>query len=185
MELPWIWAGAAIVVVVWLIWVFNALVSKRNQVTNAWSDIDVQLKKRHDLIPNLVAAVQGFKGYEAALLQSVTQARAAAMAVGAQNVAGLAAAESHLTSAVHGLLVAVEAYPDIKASGSFLKLQDQLAAVENDLESARRYYNATVREFNSAVQVFPTTIFARWLGFTAAEFFAAETNEKANVAVTV
>lgn len=185
MSMTFLLGGLAAVVGVWFIWVFNSLITKRNQVKNAWSDIDVQLKKRHDLIPNLVATVQGYKNYEAALLESVTQARATAMAVGSHNVAGLATAETALSLAVRGLLVAVEKYPDLKASGSFLKLQAELAAVENDLESARRYYNATVREFNSAGQVFPTTIVARVLGFRSADFFAAEASERTASVVTL
>lgn len=172
-------------VVGWLVLVFNRLVLKRNRVKNGWSDIDVQLKKRHDLIPSLVGAVQGYQRYEAGVLENVTIARQAAVNTRSQSVGTIALAENQLTAALHTLLVSVEAYPDLKASASFGKLQDQLVSVENDLESARRYYNATVREFNNTIQAFPTVLVAEKFGFKAAAFFEAGSGEREAVAVAV
>lgn len=169
----------------WVISIFNGLVSKRNRFKNAWSDIDVQLKKRHDLIPSLIGAIQGYQRHEAGVLENVTKARQAALDQQNQGVGSVAAVEKQLTAALHTLLVSVEAYPDLKASASFAKLQDQLVAVENDLESARRYYNATVREFNNAIQIFPASLVASPFGFKPADFFAAGTEDRQAVAVAI
>lgn len=173
----------AIVCFFFVISVFNVLVKKRNQVKNAWSDIDVQLKRRYDLIPNLVETVKGYKGYEANLLENVTKARAGIFS--AQGVSERAQTEDVLSSALRSLFVSVEAYPELRASVSFKTLQDQLVSLENDIQSARRYYNATVRELNTATQTFPSSIVASVFGFHQSEFFGAQEGERGHVAVSL
>lgn len=182
MQYTWILSGVAAVVVLWVIFVFNSLVGKRNRVRNAWSDIDVQLKRRYDLVPNLVETVKGYKGYEASVLEKVTQARTSAMQ--AQGPAGKASAENMLSTALKSLFAVAENYPQLKASENFRQLQDQLSALETDIQSARRYYNAAVNEFNTAGQVFPANVIAGLLNFKQAEFFGAAENEKGPVKVT-
>jgi LemA protein len=175
--------GVTVVVFVFfIISTFNVLVKKRNQVKNAWSDIDVQLKRRYDLIPNLVETVKGYKGYEASLLENVTKARAGVLS--AQGVVERAQTEDVLSGALRSLFVSVEAYPELQASVSFKTLQDQLVLLENDIQSARRYYNATVREFNTAIQTFPSSIIASAFRFHLSEFFGAQEGERGTVAVS-
>lgn len=175
--------GAAIVIV-WMIAVFNSLVMKRNRVKNAWSDIEVQLKRRYDLVPNLVETVRGYKEYEASLLEHVTNARASAMGKESGAMAERARAEDMLSGALKHLFAVAENYPQLKASESFQKLQDQLSLLENDIQSARRYYNAASRELNNAVQVFPASIIARLFGFRQSEFFGAAEGERGGVSVS-
>jgi LemA protein len=158
------------------------LVRKRNRVKNAWSDIEVQLKRRYDLIPNLVETVKAYKDYEASVLEKVTLARANAM--NQNQVALKAQAEDSLSSALKSLFAVAENYPQLKASENFRKLQEDLSSLENDIQSARRYYNAAVRELNNSIEVFPSNIIAKVFGFTQAEFFGAQENEKEAVKVS-
>ncbi|MBS0012034.1 MAG: LemA family protein [Bacteroidales bacterium] len=146
-----------------LISLYNRLVRLRNNRENAFADIDVQLRQRHDLIPQLVDAVKGYMKHERELLNEVTNARAAAMQAGSINEK--IAAEARLTSALGGIQVAVEAYPDLKASQNFMQLQEEISDVENKLAAARRFFNAATKELNIAVQVFPSNIVAGMFAF--------------------
>ncbi|MEI8174960.1 MAG: LemA family protein [bacterium] len=184
MSTTWIIIAVVIVILLYIIAVFNSLVGKRNRVKNAWSDIDVQLKRRYDLVPNLVETVKGYKGYEASVLENVTKARTSAMNTQSSGVAGRAQAENMLSGALKSLFAVAENYPQLKASENFQKLQDQLSSLENDIQSARRYYNAAVRELNNAVQVFPASIIAGTFGFKQNDFFGADESEKGAVKVS-
>jgi LemA protein len=161
-----------VLLVIYAIALYNGLVQKRNRVDNAWAQIEVQLKRRHDLIPNLVETVRGYAAHERGVFESVTQARAAA--VGAQGVAQTAAAEGILSQALGRLFAVAEAYPDLKASTNFLELQNQLSDTENKIAVSRQVYNDTVLTFNNAIQVFPAVLVAGPLGFTKREFFEVE-----------
>jgi LemA protein len=172
------------IIFIWAVVVFNSLVAKRNRVKNAWSDIDVQLKRRYDLVPNLVETVRGYKDYEASVLEKVTQARTSVLQAQKESVASRAEAENMLSSALKTLFAVSENYPQLRASENFQKLQQELANLENDIQSARRYYNAAVREFNIAVQVFPANLIAGLLGFQQAEFFGAAEAEREPVKVS-
>jgi LemA protein len=160
---------------------YNGLVKRRNRVDSTWSDIDVLLRRRHDLIPNLVVAVSGYAGHEASVLRGAAEARAAAIA--AKGPAARGDAESALGSDVNRVLAVAEAYPDLEASASFLELQEQLAETENGLEHARQFYNDSVFGYNNAIQTLPRSIVAAAFGFRARQFFQAGTAERANVQV--
>ena len=168
----WIILGLLVVVAVYLIALYNGLVQKRNRVDNAWAQIEVQLKRRRDLIPNLVETVKGYAAHERGTFEAVTQARAAA--AGAQGPGQTAAAEGLLSQALGRLFAVAEAYPDLKASENFLDLQSQLQDTENKISVARQVYNDTVLTFNNAIQVFPAVLIAGALGFTRREFFEIE-----------
>ena len=168
-----------VVVVLALVGLYNRLVSLRVRSQNAWSDIDVQLKRRADLVPNLVNTVKGYAAHERETLDAVTQARTRAVAAQSAGPAERAAAESQLTNALRGLTVAVEAYPQLQASGGFRDLQQQLSTIEDAVQNARRYYNAVVRDFNTAVSTFPSNLFASSMGYKELEFFQAEEGERA------
>ena len=157
----------------WLAWTYNRLVGLRNRLRAAWGDVDALLKRRADLIPNLVEAVKGYVGHESRTLSRVTSARSNALMAGGapENTAGRAHAENQLTSGVRQLFAVVENYPDLKASETFLQLQSQLAETENDIASGRRYYNAVVRDFNTLRETFPNLLIAGPLGFDAGEYF--------------
>ena len=154
--------------------VYNALVRARQMVQEAWSGIDVQLKRRADLIPNLVETVKGYAGHEKEALERVTEMRARAQNVPAGDIQGRAAAEGMLTQALGRLLAVAEAYPDLKASDNFRTLQTQLADVEGDITVARQIYNDTTLTYNNAVQTIPTNIIASLTGFQRGEFFEVE-----------
>lgn len=171
----------AALLVVWAIFAFNRLVRLRNQVRTAWADIDVQLIRRHDLVPQLVAAVQGYAGHERTLLEAVTALRAQAMEL--TSPAKLGEVESALEQLLGRLFVLQEAYPDLKASENFLKLQRDLVEVEQQLQHARRFYNGAVRDYNDAVQRVPDLVVARGFGFDDAEFFQTGDDERAAVKV--
>ena len=171
-------AVIAVLVVLFAILTYNGLVRLRLQTQNAWSDIDVQLKRRHDLVPNLVETVKGYAIHERGTLDSVTAARTAAVAAQSAGPAVRAAAEAQLSSALRGLTVAVEAYPELQASGGFRDLQQQLAQIEDAIQNARRYYNAVVREFNAKIMQFPSNLVAGSFGFQAREFFEAGEAER-------
>jgi LemA protein len=171
-------AVVAVLLGLFAILTYNGLVRLRLQTQNAWSDIDVQLKRRHDLVPNLVETVKGYAAHERGTLESVTQARTAAVAAQGAGPAERAAAEAQLTTALRGLTVAVEAYPQLQASGGFRDLQAQLGGIEEAIQNARRYYNAVVREFNAKIMQFPSSLIAGSFGFQAREFFAADEGER-------
>lgn len=150
--------------------IYNGLVGQRNRVQNAWSQIDVQLKRRHDLIPSLVSAVKGAMAHEREVLDRVTQARASAIAAGS-NVAARAEAENALTAATRSLLAVAEAYPTLQANQNMLAFQEELSSTENRIAFARQHYNDAVMEYNTAQQTFPAALFATSLGFRPAEQF--------------
>lgn len=158
-----------LLLVIWLIAAYNGFVNLSNQAKSAWSDIDVQLKRRFDLIPNLVETVKGYVKHEAGTLEKLTQARAAA--IGAQSVKEKESADNMLTGALKSLFAVAENYPDLKAATNFGQLQDQLSDVENQIQSARRFYNGSVRDFNIKVETFPDSIVASVFGFSQKEFF--------------
>lgn len=165
----------------WAVALFNRLVRLRNQVRTAWADVDVQLTRRHDLVPSLVSAVKGYAGHEAAVLEAVTALRAQATAERAP--ARLGELEGALEQALTRVVALQEAYPDLKASDNFLQLQRDLVEVEEQLQYARRFYNGAVRDYNDAVQRFPDLLVARAGGFAQAEFFQADAAGRRAVAV--
>lgn len=167
----WILASFAALLLAWALFVFNRLVRLRNQMRNAWADIDVQLARRHDLVPQLVAAVKGYANHEKATLAAVTELRAAAMAQ--SSPARLYPIESALEQALTKLFALREAYPDLKASENFLKLQAALVEIEDHLQYARRFYNGAVRDHNDAAQRVPDFVVARAFGFHDGEFYQA------------
>ena len=169
-----------IVIVVFAIGLYNGLVQRRLRIDEAFSQIEVQLKRRHDLIPNLVNAVKGYMGFEQKVLTDVTNARAAAVTAGAQGPAQQAAAENALTSTLRSLFAVVENYPDLKASQNVMELQEQLTTTENQISFSRQHYNATVLDYNTSIATFPAVLIVGILGFTKREFFDAEP-EAANV----
>ena len=161
-----------VLLVVFVIGIYNALVRLRNQVENAWSQIDVQLKRRHDLIPNLVETAKGYMTHERETFESITQARSQAM--GAKGVADAAKAEGALTEALSKFMLVVENYPDLKANQNFLSLQETLTSTENKIAFARQGYNDQVLFFNNKIQMFPSNIIANMFNFTEREFFEIE-----------
>jgi LemA protein len=165
----WIVLGVIVVIVLWAITVYNGLVAMRQRVGQAFADIDVQLKQRHDLIPNLVETVKGYAAHERGTLEAVTQARNTAMA--AQGPAQQAAAENMLSGALRQLFALSEAYPDLKANANFQQLQSELTDIENKLAAARRFFNNAVQEYNTGIQQFPAALFAGMFGFGPREFF--------------
>lgn len=156
--------GIIILIVFWLIGLYNKLVRYKNNRENAFADIDVQLRQRNDLIPQLVSTVKGYATHERELLERVTQARSAVMSAGTINEK--MAADTQLTQALQGLRVTVEAYPDLKANTNFLQLQEEISDIENKLAAARRYFNGATRELNNSVESFPANIIAKNFGFT-------------------
>ncbi|OGY47982.1 MAG: hypothetical protein A3J62_00350 [Candidatus Buchananbacteria bacterium RIFCSPHIGHO2_02_FULL_38_8] len=179
----WLWVIIIIVaaIIFWLILVFNSLIRLKNRTQEAFSDIDVQLKRRHDLIPNLIETVKGYAKHERELFEKVTQARAAA--VSAKGAAEKGKAENVLSETLKSIFAVAENYPDLKASQNFLQLQDELSDTENKIQASRRFYNGNVRDFNTTTEVFPNNLVAGTLGFKKFEFFQAEVGEKENVAV--
>ena len=167
-----------VAVVLLLVSLYNRLVSLRVRAQNAWSDIDVQLKRRADLVPNLVETVKGYASHERGTLDAVTQARTKAVAAQSAGPATRAQAEGELTNALRGLTVAVEAYPQLQASGGFRDLQAQLASIEDAVQNARRYYNAVVRDFNTAISTIPSNLVAGPMGYHELEFFEATAGER-------
>ena len=161
-----------VLLVVWLIGTYNGLVKNKNQVESAWAQIDVQLKRRLDLIPNLVETVKGYAAHEKETLQGVIEARNKAMT--ASSVADQAAADNMITGALNKLFALQEAYPDLKANQNFLALQEELTATEGRVAYARQFYNDAVQKYNTKIATFPTVIFAGMLRFTEREYFEAE-----------
>lgn len=172
----------AVVAVIWLISVFNGLVALRNRVRNAWAEIDVQLKRRHDLIPNLVESVRGYMQHERSVFEAVTQARAQAMAAGG-NVQQRSVAEFTLTAALGKLVALVENYPQLRAVENVQLLQEQLTSTENRIAFARQFYNDEVTKYNTTQSTFPRNLFAGLLGFSPAVMFIAADGDRENVGV--
>lgn len=161
--------GILVLLVIWVISIYNTLVSLRNHRENAFADIDVQLKQRHDLVPQLLGAVKGYMEHERGTLEAVTNART--RAVNATGINEKIAAEQELGSALQGLNIQVEAYPDLKASQNFMQLQNEISDIENKLAAVRRFFNSATKELNIAVQKFPNTIFAGMFGFKTEPMF--------------
>jgi LemA protein len=177
------WVILAIVIILavgWFVFTYNGLIQARNRTQEAWSEIDVELKRRHDLIPNLVNTVQGYMGHERGTLEAVTNARAAAVAAGATgDQAKIGQAEGALTQSLRTLFAVAENYPDLKAISAFTNLQENLTATEDKLEFSRRFYNGNVRDYNIKLQTIPTSLIAGALGFRPFGFFQADEGDRA------
>jgi len=173
----WIVLGVVALLVISFVVGFNRLVRLRNEVNTGWSNIDVQLKRRADLIPNLVEAVKGYAAHERGVFESITEARSSLLRADTPGAA--AQANDVLTTALGRLFAVAEAYPDLKASQNFLRLQDELTDTEDKIAAARRYYNATVMRYNTKIQSFPGVLYAGAVGFAAREFFSAEEGDHA------
>lgn len=181
MQIGWIILIAVAVVALWVVVVYNGLITLKNRTDEAWSDIDVQLKRRYDLIPNIMETVRVYAAHEAGTFQKVTDARTAAM--NAKTVAEHAQAENMLSQTLKSLFAVAEAYPELKANQNFLHLQQELSDTEDKIQAARRFYNGNVRDFNTKLQVFPTNMIGNTLGFQARDFFEIAEAEKAVPAV--
>lgn len=166
-----------VLLAIWCVSLYNNLVKLRNNRENAFANIDVQLKQRHDLVPQLVATVKGYATHEREVLQRVTEARTAAM--GATTINDKINAENALTSALAGLKVSLEAYPDLKANQNFMQLQNEIADLENKLAAVRRFFNSATRELNNAIETFPSNIFAKMFGFKKEPMFEVPQEERA------
>jgi LemA protein len=174
------------VVVLWLIAMFNGLIRTRTRVDEAWADIDVQLKRRYDLIPNLVETVKGYAAHESGVLEKVTEARNMAIGSGAMGTPEARdKAENALSGTLKSLFAVAENYPDLKANQNFLSLQSELSDTENKIQAARRFYNSVVRDLNTKISVFPTNIFANMFGFAKREFFGLDAAAPEREAVKV
>jgi LemA protein len=165
--------------VIWLVAGYNRLITSRNRAQESWAQIDVELKRRHDLIPNLVETAKGYIAHERGTLEAVTQARSNAVAqIPSGDPAKIAAAENMLTQSLRSLFAVAEAYPDLKAIAAFTQLQEQLTATEDKVEFSRRYYNGAVRDFNTAIQRVPTSIIASVFNFQAMQYFEAAAEDR-------
>lgn len=181
MSLPLILLVIAVIVVLYVVFVYNGLVALRNRVSEAWSDIDVQLKRRYDLIPNLISTVKGYAAHESGVFEKVTAARANAMQAG--NAHDKAEAENMLSDTLKSLFAVAEAYPDLKANQNFLELQRELSDTENKIQASRRFYNGNVLELNNKIDMFPSNIIASIFNFVKKEFFEVAEAEKEVVKV--
>jgi LemA protein len=176
----WIVGVVVVLVLIWIVFTYNGLVAARNRTQEAWSEIDVELKRRHDLIPNLVNTVQGYIGHERGTLEAVTQARANAVSAGATgDPAKIGQAENMLSQSLRSLFAVTENYPDLKAISAFTNLQETLTATEDKLEFSRRFYNGNVRDYNIKLQTLPTSLMAGMLGFKPFGFFQADEGDRA------
>src|SRR4030081_297770 len=176
----WIVVAVVVIVVLWFVFTYNNLVSARNRTQEAWSEIDVELKRRHDLIPNLVNTVQGYMGHERGTLEAVTQARANAVSAGATgDPAKIGQAENMLSQSLRSLFATTENYPELKAISAFTSLQETLTATEDKIEFSRRFYNGNVRDYNIKLQTLPTSLIAGALGFKPFGFFQADEGDRA------
>jgi len=171
-------AVVVVLLIIILVAMYNSLVKRRNAVDNSWSQIDVQLKRRHDLIPNLVEAVKDYMAYEQETLSKVTEARAAAVAAGARGPAQAAQAENALTESLRSLFAVMENYPDLKASQNVMALQEELTATENKISFARQFYNDSVLTYNNKIQTVPNNIIAGMFNFTKRDYFEAPEAER-------
>jgi len=169
----------AVILVIWVVFIYNRFVSLINNAKEAWSDIDVQLKRRYDLIPNLVNTVKGYATHESSTFEKITQARTAAM--GASNIAEKGKAENALAGALKSVFAIAEAYPDLKANQSFIALQSELSDTENKIQASRRFYNGNVRDLNIAVEAFPGNVVAERFHFAKMELFTLDEAEAAAV----
>jgi LemA protein len=174
----WIIIGLIVAFVAWGVMIYNSLVAMRQRVNQAFSDIDVQSKQRHDLIPNLIETVKGYAAHERGTLEAVVQARNAAVTAPAGGVAAQAAAENVLSGALRQLFALGEAYPDLKANQNFQQLQSELSDIENKIAAARRFFNNAVQEYNTGIEQFPAVLLAPSLGFTRKEFFDVGVEER-------
>jgi LemA protein len=176
----WIAIAIVVLLVLWFVFTYNGLVAARNRTQEAWSEIDVELKRRHDLIPNLVNTVQGYMGHERGTLEAVTNARANAVAAGATgDPAKIGQAENVLSQSLRSLFAVSENYPDLKAISAFTNLQETLTATEDKIEFSRRFYNGNVRDYNIKLQTLPTSLIAGALGFKPFAFFQADDGDRA------
>lgn len=189
----WIGLGVVLALVIWFVWAYNNFVRLTQRTKEAWADIDVQLKRRYDLIPNLIETVKGYVEHERGTLDAVTEARAAATQVHVdpsnitpEQIKAMAGAEQALTGALGKLLAVAEAYPDLKANQNFAQLQTELSDTENKIQAARRFYNGNVRDLAIALQAFPTNLVGQMFGFQAEEYFELEegSEERENVKVS-
>lgn len=181
MVVLWVILGIIVVVGLWFVAVYNGLIGLKNRTQEAWSDIDVQLKRRYDLIPNLVEAVKGYASHEKNVFTEVTKARTAAME--AKGLADKADKENVLSDTLKSLFAVAENYPELKASTNFLQLQEALTETEDKIETSRRFYNANVRDFNTKTQIFPNNLFVSSLGFKDFELFEAHGKEQEPISV--
>lgn len=177
MNITYILGGVVIAVVLWAVFAYNGFIRLINQTKEAWADIDVQLKRRYDLIPNLVSTVQGYAAHESGTFEKVTQMRAQAM--NAQGIEAKGKAENMLSETLKSLFAVAENYPDLKANTNFLELQRELSDTENKIQAARRFYNGNVRDLNTSIQVFPNSFIANMFGFKEREFFELGEGEEA------
>lgn len=177
--ISYILLGIVVLVGGYLVFTYNSFVSLKNKIKSAWSDIDVQLKKRYDLVPQLVKVVQGYTKHESLTLEKVTEMRTAAM--NSTSVPDKSHQENMLSGALKSIFAVSENYPDLKASANFLKLQIELAEVEDDIQMARRYYNGSVKLFNTKIQTFPNLLVAQGLGYKAENFFELESEDERKV----
>ena len=177
MTILYVLIGIIVVLILWAVFSYNGFVSKINRTKEAWADIDVQLKRRYDLIPNLVASVKGYAAHESEAFLNVTNARAAAM--GATTPGAKAEAENTLSGTLKSLFAVAEAYPDLKANENFLQLQRELGDTEDKIQAARRFYNGNVQELNTSIQSFPANVIAGMFGFTAMDLFQLGAGEEA------
>ncbi len=188
----WVAIGIVGAVIAWVVTTFNSLITKRIRMKEAWADIDVQLKRRYDLVPNLVETVKGYAKHESETLVKVMEARAKASAmnidasgVSAEQMAAFSGAQGGLSGTLGKLFAVAEAYPDLKASENFLKLQDELADVEDKIQAARRFFNSTVQEYNTQMEIFPSSVVAKIFAFVKGEFFELSENDPAKENVEV
>ncbi|MEX0924731.1 MAG: LemA family protein [Candidatus Paceibacterota bacterium] len=171
--------GLVVLLALWVIWAYNRFIKLVNRTEEAWADIDVQLKRRYDLIPNLVSTVQGYAAHEKETFQNVTEARSQAMQAEATgDPAQTAQAENMLSGALKSLFAVAEAYPDLKANENFLELQRELSDTENKIQAARRFYNGNVRDLNTSIQSFPQNVIASTFSFSERDFFEIEEAEQ-------
>ena len=181
MLVVWILLGIVVLLVIYLVFLYNGLVRLRNRIENAWAQIDVQLRRRYDLIPNLVETVKGYAAHEAQTLEAVVAARNAGM--GASGPKEAAQAEDMITSALKSVFALAEAYPDLKANENFLNLQEELTGTEGRIAYARQYYNDAVLRYNTKIQTFPAVVVAGMLRFTEREYFEADDTSRGPVQV--
>jgi len=181
----WIIVGVLVVLAIIFILIYNSMVRSRNRVEEAWSGIDVQLKRRHDLVPSIVDAVRGYAGHERETFERTTRARAEAMRVLGSSPRAEAEAEASLSGALGGVRVVVEDYPDLRATENFQRLQRDLTQVEDEIQASRRIYNSNTQAYNTKIQIFPSSIVARLAGFRPREFFEiADGSDREPVEVT-
>jgi len=184
MTILWVLIGVVVLILLYVIVVYNGLILFRNRTKEAWADIEVQLKRRYDLIPNLVNTVKGYATHESSAFENVTKARTAAMGAQGANP-DHAKAENVLTGALKSIFAIAEAYPELKANQNFLALQNELSDTENKIQSARRFYNANVRDLNTKIEVFPSNLIASLFHFGQMEFFDLADNDAAQNPVEV